>query len=61
MARIEDSARLHLLSFSEDKMIESHRDNYVRFEVFTPVTVKNGVVWEVTPCGSCKNQRCGGM
>jgi hypothetical protein len=28
---------------------------YVRFEVFTVVTMKNGVVWNVTPCGSCKN------
>jgi hypothetical protein len=21
---------------------------------------KNGVFWDVTPCGSCKNQRLGG-
>jgi hypothetical protein len=26
------------------------------FEVFTAVTMKNGVFWVVTPCGSCKNQ-----
>jgi hypothetical protein len=26
---------------------------YVRFEVFTAVTMKNGVFWVVTPCGSC--------
>jgi hypothetical protein len=26
---------------------------YVRFEDFTAVTVKNGVFWDVTPCGSC--------
>jgi hypothetical protein len=32
----------------------------VRFEVFTAVTMKNGVFWVVTPCGSCKNQRFGG-
>jgi hypothetical protein len=30
---------------------------YVRFEVFTSVTMKNGVFWDVTPCGSCKNRR----
>jgi hypothetical protein len=29
----------------------------IRFEVFTAVTMKNGVVWDVTPCGSCKNRR----
>jgi hypothetical protein len=29
----------------------------VKFEVFTAVTMKNGVFWVVTPCGSCKNRR----
>jgi hypothetical protein len=29
----------------------------VRFQVFTAVTMKNGVFWDVTPCGSCKNRR----
>jgi hypothetical protein len=33
---------------------------FVRFEVFTVVTMKNGVFWDVTPCGSCKNRRFGG-
>jgi hypothetical protein len=28
-----------------------------RFEVFTAVTMKNGVFWDVTPCGSCENRR----
>jgi hypothetical protein len=32
----------------------------VRFEVFTAVTMKNGVFCVVTPCGSCKNRRFGG-
>jgi hypothetical protein len=26
------------------------------FEVFTAVTMKTGVFWVVTPCGSCKNR-----
>jgi hypothetical protein len=26
----------------------------VRFEIFTAVTIKNGVFWDVTQCGSCK-------
>jgi hypothetical protein len=34
--------------------------DYVRFEVFTAVTMKNGVFGDVTPCGSCKNRRFGG-
>jgi hypothetical protein len=33
---------------------------YVRFEVFTAVNMKNGVFWDVTPCGLCENQRFGG-
>jgi hypothetical protein len=32
----------------------------VRFDVFTAVTLKNGLFWDVTPCGSCKNGRFGG-
>jgi hypothetical protein len=31
----------------------------VRFEVFTAVTMKNGVFWYVTPCGFGKNRRFG--
>jgi hypothetical protein len=34
--------------------------NMVRFEVFTAVTMKNCVFWDITPCGSCKNRRLGG-
>jgi hypothetical protein len=34
---------------------------YVSFEVFTAVTMKNAVCWDITPCGSCKNRRFGGM
>jgi hypothetical protein len=33
---------------------------HVRFEVFTTVTMNNGVFWVVTPCGFCKNRRFGG-
>jgi hypothetical protein len=29
----------------------------LRFMVFTAVTMKNAVFWDVTPRGSCKNQR----
>jgi hypothetical protein len=32
----------------------------VRFEVFTAVTMKNVVFWDVMPCGFCKNRRFGG-
>jgi hypothetical protein len=36
------------------------KQSFVRFEVFTAVTMKNGVFLDVTPCGSCKNRRFGG-
>jgi hypothetical protein len=26
----------------------------------SPMTMKNGVLWDVTPCGSCNNRRFGG-
>jgi hypothetical protein len=32
----------------------------VRFEVFTAVTMKNAVFWDVAPCRSCVNLRFGG-
>jgi hypothetical protein len=36
------------------------KGTYVRFEVFTAVTMKNCVFWDITPCDSCKNRRFGG-
>jgi hypothetical protein len=33
----------------------------VQFDVFMAVAMKNGVSWDVTPCGSCKNRRFGGI
>jgi hypothetical protein len=34
---------------------------FLRFEVFTAMTMKNGVFWDVMPCGSCKNRSFRGM
>jgi hypothetical protein len=31
------------------------RNNYLRFEVFTAITMKNAVFTDVTPRGSCNN------
>jgi hypothetical protein len=33
----------------------------IRFEVFTAVTMKNAVVWDVVPCRYCVNRRFGGI
>jgi hypothetical protein len=32
---------------------------YIEFDVFTAVTMKNAVFWDVPPCRSCVNRRCG--
>jgi hypothetical protein len=42
----------------QSKINMSHN---VRFEVFMAVTMKNAVFWDVTPCGSYKNGRFGGI
>jgi hypothetical protein len=47
-------------SFIRGTRIGELGTTHVRFEVFTAVTMKNGVSWVVTPCGSCKNRRFGG-
>jgi hypothetical protein len=35
---------------------ENLQSNCVKFEVFTAVTMKNVVFWDVTPCGFCMNR-----
>jgi hypothetical protein len=42
------------------KLHNEELHDFLRFEVFTAVTMKNGVFWDVTPCGFCKNERFGG-
>jgi hypothetical protein len=39
----------------------SHNKNCIGFEVFTAATVKKAVLWDVTPCGSCKDRRFEGI
>jgi hypothetical protein len=34
---------------------------YIRFEIFTAVTMKNAVFWDMSQCRSCVNRRFGGM
>jgi hypothetical protein len=34
--------------------------NSVKFEVFTAMTMKNEVYWDVTPCDPCNSRRFGG-
>jgi hypothetical protein len=40
--------------------IKCKKSFHVRFEVFTAVTTKNAVFWDVAPCRSCMSGRFGG-
>jgi hypothetical protein len=40
---------------SNDGVSVERTENTVRFEVFTAVTMKNGVFWDVMPCGFLRN------
>jgi hypothetical protein len=51
----EHAEDLHVFS-------QSYQTNALEiFEVFTAVTMRNGVFWGVIPFGSCKNRRFGGI
>jgi hypothetical protein len=58
---VDGSDVSHDASQSNDRRLRDERlfpsPTRVRFEFFTAVTMKNGVFWDVTPCGSCKNRR----
>jgi hypothetical protein len=51
---------IHISNVVKKLNVASALLKLLRFEVFTAVTMKNGVFWDVTPCGSCKNRRFGG-
>jgi hypothetical protein len=55
-------SRIFLMAYSK-AMLKSKGDNkcIVRFEVFTAVTMKNAVFWDVALCRSGVNRRFGGM
>jgi hypothetical protein len=42
-----------------EKLLSLTNTKHVRYEVFTAVSMKNGVFWDVTPCGHCKNRHFG--
>jgi hypothetical protein len=58
--RIIASLRVPYSFRVKNKNIHRETVNYVRLEDFTAVTMMNGVFWDVTLCGSCKNRRFGG-
>jgi hypothetical protein len=50
----------HLENIGLSDCHTSSSNLHVRFEVFTAVTMNNGVFWDVTPFGSCNSRRFGG-
>jgi hypothetical protein len=45
---------------SERVPVVENKFEIVKFEVFTAVTMKNTVFWDVAPCRYCVNRRFGG-
>jgi hypothetical protein len=56
MYGLQAESRTRLLSVKH----KLNRYIFVRFDVFTAVTMKNAVFWDVTPCRYCVNRRFGG-
>jgi hypothetical protein len=44
----------------DDTLLSVNFNVYVRSEVFTAVTMKNAIFWDVAPCRSCVNRCFGG-
>jgi hypothetical protein len=53
----EKTARIHGISAGTRTVNLPNTIQCVIFEVFTAVTMKNGVFWDVMQCGSCRNRR----
>jgi hypothetical protein len=47
----------HILTLSAVCQAQSNNLKVVGFEIFTAVTMKNAIFWDVAPCGSFKNGR----
>jgi hypothetical protein len=52
---VRTSQETHYVSTAESSRLNLHK-----FVVFTELTIKCAVFWDVTPCDSCKNRRFGG-
>jgi hypothetical protein len=58
----------HWLGWNEARILEiesnsryrKYKESVIKFEVFTAVTMKNVVFWNVAPCRYCANRRFGG-
>jgi hypothetical protein len=47
-------------SFLVQRTLSELLNNSIIIYGFVPFAMKNGVFWDVTPCGSCENRRFGG-
>jgi hypothetical protein len=52
---VRTSQETHYVSATESSQLM-----LCKIEVFTAVTMKNAIFWDVAPCVSCKNRRFGG-
>jgi hypothetical protein len=59
---LQTKSFLYIISLKTPALIMScGKFLYARFEVFTAVTMKNAIFWDVTSCGFCENWCFGGM
>jgi hypothetical protein len=56
----ESNAMIHSPSVKRETVVSCETLVLVKSEVFTAVTMKNAVFWDVTLCSSCVNRRFGG-
>jgi hypothetical protein len=45
------------ISWGTNSLSANEEITHVGFDVFTAVTMKNALFWDVTPCASCMNRR----
>jgi hypothetical protein len=55
--RVARIGELGTLAVTSNRCTLSQAYRNVRFQVSMAATMKNGVFWDVMPCGSCKNRR----
>jgi hypothetical protein len=64
--KVSDSNKIHIICHRSILIVRvilniyETKLNGIRFEVFTAVTMKNAVFWDVAPCRYFVNRRFGG-
>jgi hypothetical protein len=60
ICRVDGDSKYFMQCVSFEEGTEYLNIIHMRFEIFTAVTMKNVVFWDVAPCRACVNRRFGG-